>query len=276
MANEFWWDTSKHNGPLNVARIKARGVDGIIARSTIGSSGVRDIQYENSNRRADDEGMGFAAYGVNWPANRNPENEASVFVEQSFDPSLPLKPKFLVGDFELGTREHWAGHHLISGAELVDQAIRYMTKLEELVPDTPLFVYTGAWYWNHSKLLPHIDRGEDRWPLIVASYPLDPRQLPGLPPRYSPDVLDPQEININIRPVKCDPWQSASGHQWTSKGRGKVDGYQTSTFMDRCVLFVEIVSPPGLPIVTPAERIRAEVAKIDEATSELERIAQEV
>jgi hypothetical protein len=278
MQGLHWWDFSRWNGRINGAAIKARGVDGIMSRSTIGTSGVRDIQYENNSRQADENGLLFGAYGVNWPINRNPELEAEVFVEQAYDPRLPKLPDVLAGDFELGARTHKAGHHKISGEELVEQAVRYMRKLRELLPEILLILYTGHWFWNDEKLLPHVGKGEDEFPGWFASYPIDPKQIKYLPPRYSADVLDPREVNPDLEVKIPIPWTKANtmAWQWSSKGRGKVDGYQESTFIDRNVLFAPIGPPPPNGGPTPSERIREAGAIIDEQTAELDRIANEL
>lgn len=223
-----WVDTSRHNGKLDVKKIKARGFVGIIARCTIGVAPV-DEQYYRTQEICAGEGMKFAAYGVNWPANRNPRLEARYFVDHLGSPM----PEFVVGDFEVGLKDK-----TLSGANLVDQAIKWMDMVGSLVTVPSLF-YTAMWYWNSKKLGPFTNRGELRWKVLPAHYPYDPRQIPGFAPRYSKDVLSPYEIG-SVKPLIPYPWNKAAkaaGWQWTSKGRGAVDGYQESRFMDRIILF---------------------------------------
>ena len=282
LKDSYWVDTSKYQGKLNGSLIKARGWTGVIGRSTIGVA-PRDPQYEATANTCADNGLELVAYGVNWPSNRNPEAEAEVFVEHSFDPRLPIQPSFLAGDFELGLSKHSSGHHLLSGGELVDQALHYMAKLEELVPEIPLVLYTGIWYWNSRKLLPYIGQGEDKYLGWFAFYPYDPRQLPGLPPRHSADVLDPREINPNAldyfvtkipKPWKLD---TTAGWQWTSAGRCKADGYGSdNNFMDRNVMFVRFDDPSTPPGPSPYEQIIALSDEIGILSGEITTIARDV
>jgi hypothetical protein len=225
---ESWVDTSRHNGKLNVPKIKARGFTGIVARCTIGVA-PPDSEYARTRDACFQHGMKFGAYGVLWPWNRNPRLEAKHFVA-----ALNCKPHFVVGDFELGLYDS-----KLSGRTLVDQALEWMGTVADLLPTVPLLFYTAAWYWNSPKLKPFVNRGERRWRVLPASYPYDPRQIPGLPPRYSKDVLVPSAIGP-AKPVIPFPWsvELLAGWQWTSKGRGVVDGYQASRFMDRDIIYV--------------------------------------
>jgi hypothetical protein len=147
------------------------------------------------------------------------------------------------------------GHYKLSGQELVELAIRFMRRLDILIPDLEKDFYTAAWFWNSQKLRPHVDVGEHEWPLWNATYPYDPKQLPGLPPRYSKDVLSPYEIDPRSKPVPVFPWNvrgTVAGWQWTSKGRGAVDGYcPEKVFMDRNIFFT--IEPP---IPTDADELR--------------------
>jgi len=225
---EYWVDTSRHNGPINVPKLKARGFHGVIARCTIGVAPV-DEQYHRTRQLCYDLGMKFGAYCVPWPWNRNPKIEARHFVA-----SLGCKPNLLVGDHELGLDDK-----TLSGEFLVKLAISFMGFVADEMPTTPLLFYTGAWFWNSPKLRPFVNRGERRWKVFPASYPYDPRQIPGLPPRYSRDVLNPAEIGPRQALIPF-PWAKpqVAAWQWTSKARGAVDGYQTSRFMDRDILYL--------------------------------------
>jgi hypothetical protein len=278
---EAWKDTSRHNGRINGARIKARGFSGIIARCTIGIA-PRDVQYLNSKLESERNGLGFGAYGVNWPINRNPKAEAQHFAANVTDPASPNLPLFVVGDFELGTREHPSGHHEISGKELVEQAVIYCETLEfEL--GLPVLFYTAKWHWNDPKMLPYIDAGEKRFPLLTANYPYDRRQYPGLPPRYSPDVLSPYEYG-SADPLVPKPWDpeiypggDLAGFQWTSKGRGEVDGYAESRFLDRDEIYVSFIDPDPPPPPSPyPEQIRKIAEGLITDAADLNKIADEL
>lgn len=275
---EAWIDSSRHNGKVFGARLAARGIRGIIARCTIGVA-PRDVQYLNSKLEAERNGLGFGAYGVNWPINRNPKYEAQHFAANLTDPISPALPLFVLGDFELGARKHSSGHHNVSGEELVDQAILYCETLESEL-GIPVLFYTAKWYWNDPKLLPFIDRGENRFPLITASYPYDRRQYSYLPPRYSPDVLSPYEYGT-ADPVVPDPWdpdpenRELAGWQWTSKSKGKEGGYVESTFLDRDELYVSFLKPDPPPSPYP-EQIRNIAAGLNTDAADLNKIADEL
>lgn len=254
----YWWDVSKYDGKLNVVKLKARGITGIIHRCTIGI-GPRDPNYVENKLACEGEGLRFATYGVLWPANRNPEREADHYAENIAPPAAPLMPDFASGDFELGAADSDPyGHYKVSGEQLVEFAIRYMARLDKNLPLTSKKFYTARWYWNGKKLRPHVDRGERKWPLWGAEYPFDPAQISGLPPRYSKDVLSPFEINPSVTFTPVYPWtkDETQGWQWTSKGRGKVDGYvPVKVFMDRNILFTAEPPPP-----TDADELRHLVA----------------
>lgn len=243
MTVSFWVDVSRHNGPINGARLAARGFDGVCARCVVGQA-ERDPLYLMAKEQAEDNGLGFGAYGVSWPANRDPRGDARAFLDKLIPSQRPAAPAFIVGDHELGLHTHPAGHHLLSGAQLVDYGIEYNLELAAQSDYDPLF-YTAAWYWNSSKLKPFTDRGERAFKCFPAHYPYDPKQLPGLPPRYSKDELDPNEIG-SVKPAIPAPWTTAelAAWQWTSKGRGAVDGYQTSVFMDRFALYLDLGGEP--------------------------------
>jgi len=281
MIREPWVDTSRHNGPIDAKAIKSRGFVGIIARCVIGQA-ERDPFYLDTKIKAEAEGLRFAAYGLPWPTNRDPYADAMNFVEKVCPSKAPAMPEFFVGDFELGTNPRHETY-AISGQELVEQAVVWMHTVEQELKIEGAF-YTAAWYWASSKLGPHIGKGEDNWPLIVAHYPLDPSQLLGV--RYSKDVLDPAEISTRVKWRVPKPWSIEKGPnerggvlgiQWTSKGRGKVDGYCASTFMDRDVLFREDSAPPTPPPAGgPADKIRREAAMLRAAAERLSEVAEEM
>ncbi len=250
----YWWDVSKYDGKLNAKKIKQRGVTGIIHRCVIGIA-PRDPNYFDNKEICEGEGLKFATYGVMWPANRNPEKEAEHYAESLVSGASPRMPDFCSGDFELGAASSDKyGHYKLSGEELVEMSIRYMVRLETVLPGMPLEFYTAAWYWNSKKLRPYVNRGENQWSLWDATYPFNPAQIPGLPPRYSKDVLSPYEINPQAKYVSVYPWTAdqTNGWQWTSKGRGAIDGYcAEKVFIDR-----DIMWSPELPPPTDAQELR--------------------
>lgn len=279
---EAWIDSSRHNGKISGARLAARGIKGIIARCVLGIA-LRDIQYLNSKLEAERNGLGFVAYGVNFPINRNPKYEAQHFAANVTDPTSPELPLAVVGDFELGTRYHKSGHHLISGEELVEQAIIYCETIETELGLVVLF-YTAKWHWNDPKLLPFIDAGEKRFPLLAANYPHDRRQYSYLPPRYTADVLSPYEIG-SVDPLKVEPWDmrpvpeggDLAGWQWTSKIGGEKGGYAESRFLDRDELYVSLDNPaPPPPPPSPAERILNIAEGLVTDAADLSKIAEEL
>lgn len=247
-------DTSRHNGSINGAKLKARGFVGIMARCVIGQA-ERDPLYLMAKEQAEDNGLFFAAYGVSWPINRNARADALNFVEKLCPSSRPQVPILLVGDHELGASTHPSGHHLLSGAELIEYGIEYNATVEQQTRQD-CWLYTAMWYWNSAKLLPFVNRGEREFRVFPAHYPFDPPQVSGLPPRYSPDVLNPKDHSTFV-PLVPKPWnmQDMAALQWTSKGRGAASGFCVSTFLDRSVVFDDLGGPISPPAATHEERI---------------------
>jgi hypothetical protein len=261
MARMSFWDSSQHNGKINAAKIKLRGVDGIIARCVIGQA-ERDPLYLDAKQQADGEGLAFAAYCVPWPANRNAKADAENAAEKLTPSASPAAPLFVGDDAELGASPDKHGHHLLSPEALLQYYIDYADHLAELRPDIPVTIYTAAWFWNSARLKGAINRGETRHPLWMAQYPWDPKQFPGLPPRFSKDVLDYLEINPAYQGwLVPKPWTMAQvlGIQWTSKGQGAAGGYCVSTFFDRNVMIKDVL--PGPPAPAPQPPAEDELAK---------------
>ena len=269
MIRDIWHDASRHNGHTNVARLKERGAVGIYSRCTIGIAPV-DPRYFETKEQCEGEGVLSAAYGVLWPSNRNPEREAQHCAENLVSGSSPKMPVVVVGDFELGHREHPAGHHLLSGKELIEHAVRWLREMERLV-SIPVLVYTAKWYWNCKKLLPYIGQGEQEFPGIFANYPYDPRQIKYLPPRYVKGY-DPYALG-DYGPLIPKPWIGVVGWQWTSKLPGKAGNNCESTFLDGNIMFKRFVESPVSPPISNKELIKKEVALLQSSAARLNTIA---
>jgi lysozyme len=171
MARALGIDVSRYQGAVDWAQVKAAGGGFGIARCTIGLAPI-DPRYKANIAGIREQGMVSGAYGVLWPANRNPKGEAEWFVENLGDPL----PDLLVFDFELGTKVHPAGHHKLTGRELIDQAELWLRTVERLTARRPI-IYTAAWFWNDAKMPTPTD-WQDEYDLWVANYQ---RETPIMP-----------------------------------------------------------------------------------------------
>ena len=197
-------DVSRHQGKKDVAKIKAAGFCGLVARCTIGWS-YFDPFYEDTQQQALDLGMIFGAYNVLWPSNQNPQREAD-WANQKMG-----KVDFFVEDIELVQG--------ISPSNIGNQARTKMLKLEELRGSKP-WVYTGSWYWNGPSYIGSATPfgWEQEYYLWEAEYL--PKPLGRLfNPDESPEFVKPKTLGKG--------WAEWRVWQWTSKG--KPIGVQSKT-----------------------------------------------
>lgn len=183
-------DTSRWQGSVDAAAIKAAGFLGIVARCTIGLIYLDPI-YKETQQRAKDEGLIFGAYHVLWPSNQQPRLEAEWFDEHAGEIDLAVE------DVELT--------HGLSKRNVVDQAYEWFLELERWRAQTRKVCYTGSWWWT-------INQGplEQEYDLWEAEYT---RSAPrgGVRPDQAPQ---PPQV-----PVKLGPgWNEAKFWQWTSAG----------------------------------------------------------
>lgn len=261
-----------------------RGFSAAFARCLVGYA-PPDPTYLAHKLEFESQNIPFAPYGVNWPAQRKPELEAMTFSQQARPPEAPKDPVAFVADLELGARDHSAGHHLLSGKELYEINKRYVLKLAEYVEPIPVFIYTGKWYWNDDKLLPHIDGYELEFPLWAAMYPFVDSNRKQYPiDTINPYTLDPDLDDWLLDSLLPEPWKSDSerekklaGWQWTSFGRGKQYDIADSDRLDQNVVYIKLGGdePPPDPmdqVREGLEQIRRDAVRIQNKTAELQSI----
>ena len=150
-------DTSRYQGMLDAAKIKAAGFCGIVSRCTIGfsedgSAVGRSLDfYHNSQKQARDNGMIFGAYHVLWPANKNPIREADHFLARCGPVDLAVL------DVELD--------HGLTKAAIQAQAKVWLDRVAVALGKR-VFVYSASWWWT-------VAAGwekENTYPLSEAEY----------------------------------------------------------------------------------------------------------
>ena len=181
-------DTSRWQGTVDAAAIKAAGFVGIIARCTIGMTD--DVQYLATQQQAKDEGLIFGAYHVLWPENKKPRDEAGWFDDVAGEVDL------VVQDVELT--------HGLSKRVVVDQAYEWFLEMENLRPSAKKIAYSGSWWWT-------VNQGplEETYDYWEAEYT-----------RNSPrGGIDMNEAPTGV-PISLPPgWDEAKFWQWTSGGK---------------------------------------------------------
>ena len=221
-------DTSDNNGMVYSGEAAAEaGVKVWMPRCTVGW-GRADPAYPIAKREADENGIDVGPYGLNWPINRNPKREAQFLIKKMCPKEAPKMPRFVVGDFELGTRTHAAGHEKIGGEELLVQMIVWAETIET---ETGLVFdfYTGRWHLIDKKIasfLPRYAADLKKRHVILAEYPF---QGWGLLPGQSvikPDTFDPWLLRPTLREypdLRTLPWTETEvdGWQWSSMGKQK-------------------------------------------------------
>ncbi|KKM95318.1 hypothetical protein LCGC14_1189360 [marine sediment metagenome] len=165
--NEFGVDISRYNGPMDFDILKANGVQWVASRHTIGTT-YEDAWSDYNQREVRAAGLPWLAYHVLWPANRSPEAEAEWYLER-LGGDLP---DAIVLDNELGTANHSAGHHLVSGADIIGQAYRWMNRISILTGMTPI-QYTGTWFLDNPKFN-GVEPSGVAFPLWLAWYVTPP------------------------------------------------------------------------------------------------------
>jgi len=189
-------DTSRYQGMIDAAKIKAAGFCGIVARCTIGlsedgSSVGRSLDfYHNSQKQARDNGMIFGAYHVLWPANKNPIREADHFLARCGPVDLAVL------DVELD--------HGLTKAAIQAQAKIWLDRVSAALQKR-ILVYTASWWWT-------VAAGwENTYPLIEAEYILSA-------PRGG--ITKSQQPEAPKQPVSlAKGWDQWAMHQWTSGGK---------------------------------------------------------
>ena len=189
-------DTSRYQGMIDAAKIKAAGFCGIVARCTIGlsedgSSVGRSLDfYHNSQKQARDNGMIFGAYHVLWPANKNPIREADHFLARC-------------GPVDLAVLDVELDHGLTKPA-IQAQAKIWLDRVSAALQKR-ILVYTASWWWT-------VAAGwENTYPLIEAEYILSA-------PRGG--ITKSQQPEAPKQPVSlAKGWDQWAMHQWTSGGK---------------------------------------------------------
>jgi GH25 family lysozyme M1 (1,4-beta-N-acetylmuramidase) len=195
-------DTSRYQGQVNAAPIKAAGFCGIISRCTIGGRydgsavGLKLEYYLRAQQQAREHGLIFGGYHVLWPANNARVDEARHYMANAGRTDLDVLDVELMGG--------------LSPAAVLGQAERWCNEVGMARGRAPL-VYTGSWFWDGPGYLgPATPAGwEHRYGLIEAEYT---RQLPrgGVLPDQAP-TGEPGDLSDGFGGWKF--WQ------WTSSGR---------------------------------------------------------
>ena len=255
-------DTSENNGlHYDGAAARKAGVGVWYARCTIGW-GRRDPAYLNAKAQAEENGIRFGAYGLNWPINRNPKREAQYLVKMMVDPLSPKPPDFVVPDVELGLRPHASGHEKVSGRELLDQACVWLETLEAET-DCDVVLYGGRWWFVDAKTAPFLPAYAARlkkFRVILAEYPFQGWGLIGTgKPDIYPDTFDPWSIRPTLPKypnLKGLPWteEDVEGWQWSSMGKLQGIGFNRPPW-DRLDYNVFYRLPGEPPPPTLEERV---------------------
>lgn len=182
-------DTSRWQGKVNVAAIKAAGFVGVVARCTIGLIYI-DPYYKDTQQQCQDEDMIFGGYHVLWPDNKEPRLEAEWFDENAGEVDL------IVQDVEL--------NHGLSKRVVTDQAYQWFLEMEEWRAPTRKIAYSGSWWWTVNQ--GPLEETYDYWE--AEYYRQSPR---GGIDRSEAPTGDPSSL-----PPGWDDWKF---WQWTSGGK---------------------------------------------------------
>ena len=191
-------DTSRWQGKVDAAAIKAAGFCGIVARCTTGFSGSNqpDPFYLGTQAAALELGMIFGAYHLLVPSNRSPKEEAKAFLRHVGQAHLYV----LDTELRSGLDPH----------EVVDQCWTWLQAVEQLSGRRPI-VYTGSWFWDGASYVGAATPAgwEKDYDLWEAEYTL---QLPrgGVETSQAP-IGNPGDLSDGF--VGWKFWQ------WTSSGR---------------------------------------------------------
>ena len=231
-------DTSRYQGMIDAAKIKAAGFCGIVARCTIGlsedgSSVGRSLDfYHNSQKQARDNGMIFGAYHVLWPANKNPIREADHFLARCGPVDLAVL------DVELD--------HGLTKAAIQAQAKIWLDRVSAALQKR-ILVYTASWWWT-------VAAGwENTYPLIEAEYILSA-------PRGG--ITKSQQPEAPKQPVSlAKGWDQWAMHQWTSGG--KPVGVQSESLDYNVANATEEQLRVFLGLEAPPPTLEARVVKLE-------------
>jgi len=190
-------DISRYQGNIDAAKIKATGFCSIIARCTIGTTGLDASAigkgldfYRAAQQKARDQGLIFGAYHVLWPSNKAPAREADNFLAHCGDIDLAVVDVELSGGLALRAVQ--------------DQTFTWLQYVEARL-SKKLFVYTASWFWTAKH-----GTTEARYPLWEAEYLLSqPRG--GIQRSQQPE---PPKAPASLSPG----WSKWLMWQWTSGG----------------------------------------------------------
>ncbi len=248
--NEFGVDISRYNGPMDFDILKANGVQFVASRHTIGTI-YEDPFSDHNQREIRAAGLPWLAYHVLWPANRSPEAEADWYIDR-LGGDLP---DAIVLDNELGTRTHSAGHHLVSGSDIIDQAYRWMNRVSMLAGMTPI-QYTGAWFLNHPKFN-GVEPSGVEFPLWLAWYTIPPT-LENALTKWDAPVLPRGYTSKEI-------WQfTSSGDNWDAGQSGFITRIDYNIARDLPSL---LSAPPESPEPPSPDPLGERVTRIEEYLS---------
>lgn len=206
-------DGSANNKEPNMKAAKQAGLGFFAWRCTIGCV-YADPFYETAKLQAEDEGLLFVAYNVNWPANKNPGREAAWAVDHLLPKGHTRMPDIVVADEELGVKEHSAGHHLIPAAALMEQNRIYASEIRRL-SGLPTPIYSAQWYWNATKFKNVTPCGwEKDFLLWAANYPW----------AVAPNVNDPITYNAQVHPLVPRGWKLEDIVIWQWANTGTIPG----------------------------------------------------
>lgn len=255
-------DTSENNGRRydGAAAVRA-GVSVWWARSTIGWARL-DPAYFIAKQQAEDNGIRFGAYGLNWPANRNGTREGRYMLDHITSGPSPKNPDFVVVDAELGTNSNDAGNYAVPPDAIVGHILNFLDELATSHIET--YLYTGGWYMTHPKMAAAFQKYADdlrAYNLILAEYPFQGtayKLLHGGP--LTPATFDPWTVKPTLpsRPAFPKPWTEDDilGWQWSSFGKQQGICFNPAPW-DRLDYSCFFRLPGGPPPKTLEQRVTA-------------------
>lgn len=252
-------DTSENNAPpYSGPAARDAGVQVWVARCTVGW-GRRDPAYLLAKMAAEEVGIDFGPYGLNWPINRNPVREAEFLIRHCMPPEAPTPPRIVAGDFELGTNTDAAGNEKVTGRELIEQVLAFTRRLRmEFGKGQGIDVaaYSGMWWLLHPKMQPFLaaylkDLAEiDYW---LAEYPFQGWGLKAGETNIHPDTFDPWTIRASLpatpKLATFVTLENLLAWQWTSLGNqaGIASNRGQWAKLDRNVFYRRPGGPPPPP-----------------------------
>lgn len=184
-------DVSSYQGRINFARLRDRGVVGVVLRSTVGAS-LKDTRYHEYYANAVDANLLVSTYIV-----INPLFTAQAHVANFKAHNGGRKHNFTVSmDVELagGMKPAAVQKRVKESIDAFDQLFGYKT-----------MVYTGKWFWDRYFVVNgrsvYWAREHDLW---AAQYPFDLGNVP----------VDMPESRQPVLPTGWSTWKF---WQWTSR-----------------------------------------------------------